>query len=377
MSQVYYTRNSSGLTVFMDGRSTTLSSEHPNYDKVLRALREKRFAALPELMNVAVALEKRGVSSKSSQRRVYVQGGKVWYSLDGRRQQLDGTLVKEIVSELHDGFRVDNLLNFQEKLLRNKLESAQRELYDWMKSGRMVICEDGDFLAYKKVRHDYKDIYTGKVDNSPGKKLPRLAYVDPNRHNHCSVGYHFCSLGYLSHYSSNGSEDRVMIVKINPADVVAIPTDYNHQKGRCYTYEVIGEYKGDWRRDAFTKTFVRDGELEKSVRGTEFTPDYAAADDDLYQVLMDGTVRDMWTDLRQELVDGDGRIWVYKTSEHDREWTVVRVKRAVSKPEDPITGEQLPYVRGVTVVRQLSVKTKSAAEALKRLKRAFSDALDE
>ena len=38
-----------------------------------------------------------------------------------------------------------------------------------------------------------------------------------------------------------------MIVKINPADVVSIPKDYNNTKGRACKYEVIAEYTEDWR----------------------------------------------------------------------------------------------------------------------------------
>lgn len=379
--QVFFTRNASGLIVYIDGRSHTLSSDHVNYEKVLRALREKNYARVEQLMDVATAITQKGVSHKSQDRKVYVQGGKVWYSLGtGRREELDGTLVEEIIREIEDGFRADNLLNFLEKLQRNKFPSAKKELYDWMKSGKMVILEDGDFLAYKKVASNYKDIYTGTVDNSPGVKLPRLKEheVDSNRRNECSLGYHFCSLGYLSNYGSRDrGGDRVMIVKINPADVVAIPTDYNFQKGRCFTYEVIGEYQGGAGQEAFLKTFAREGELEKSVKNTKFTPEYAAADDELYRSLMDSTVRDMWTDLRSELIDEDGRVWVYKRDVDDVEWRVVRVKRQVTRPIDPITGEQLPYSRNLSVVRQLSAKTKSAAEALKRLKVRFVEAVEE
>jgi hypothetical protein len=35
--------------------------------------------------------------------------------------------------------------------------------------------------------------------------------------------------------------DRTVIVKINPADVVSIPSDYNDAKGRACRYEVVGE----------------------------------------------------------------------------------------------------------------------------------------
>jgi hypothetical protein len=33
-----------------------------------------------------------------------------------------------------------------------------------------------------------------------------------------------------------------MILKINPADVVSIPSDYNNTKGRTCRYEVVGEH---------------------------------------------------------------------------------------------------------------------------------------
>jgi hypothetical protein len=35
-----------------------------------------------------------------------------------------------------------------------------------------------------------------------------------------------------------------MILKISPADVVSIPTDYNGAKGRCMRYEVVGQVDG-------------------------------------------------------------------------------------------------------------------------------------
>ena len=51
-----------------------------------------------------------------------------------------------------------------------------------------------------------------------------------------------------------------MILKINPADVVSIPTDYDGAKGRCMKYEVVAQVNGN-PRDAFS-----------SVVNTEYTP---------------------------------------------------------------------------------------------------------
>jgi hypothetical protein len=46
---------------------------------------------------------------------------------------------------------------------------------------------------------------------------------------------------------------RTVIVKINPADVVSIPSDYNATKGRACRYEVVGEIDQDKADAAFTR----------------------------------------------------------------------------------------------------------------------------
>jgi hypothetical protein len=63
--------------------------------------------------------------------------------------------------------------------------------------------------------------------------------VDDDQNRTCSSGLHFCSKDYLDHFG--GSDSRTVILKINPADVVSIPADYNATKGRACRYEVIGE----------------------------------------------------------------------------------------------------------------------------------------
>jgi hypothetical protein len=107
-----------------------------------------------------------------------------------------------------------------------------------LEKNNLPITPDGYFLAYKKVRANYLDVHSGTMDNSPGRvvEMPRNK-VDDNQNNTCSHGLHFCSEGYLKHFGG----ERTVIVKINPADVVSIPNDYNQTKGRACRYEVIGE----------------------------------------------------------------------------------------------------------------------------------------
>jgi hypothetical protein len=71
--------------------------------------------------------------------------------------------------------------------------------------------------------------------------------VDDDKDRTCSSGLHFCSQSYLAHFGG----ERTVIVKINPRDVVSIPSDYNDAKGRACRYEVIGEL-GVNPEEAFT-----------------------------------------------------------------------------------------------------------------------------
>ena len=102
--------------------------------------------------------------------------------------------------------------------------------------------------------------------------------VDDNRDRTCSTGLHFCSQDYLDHFGGQ----RIMIVKINPADVVSIPSDYNDSKGRATGYEVVGEL-GVRAEDAFTSP-VAEGANEninvaETDNGYDWLSDYSDDDD--------------------------------------------------------------------------------------------------
>jgi hypothetical protein len=139
--------------------------------------------------------------------------------------------------------------------MTNPSKRAVTELYGFLEKNSLPITPDGHFLAYKKVRNDYLDIHSGTMDNSVGMIVEmERNEVDDNKDQTCSTGLHFCSQDYLPHFGS-GSDSRVVIVKINPSDVVSIPSDYNNAKGRACRYVVVGEIgnEGDKIDNAFNK----------------------------------------------------------------------------------------------------------------------------
>ena len=179
---------------------------------------------------------------------VSIENGRAYitlHSFNDMKVEMPDSLSNKIIKMHSQGFDCQAMVNFISNLYDNPSQVAISELYLFIESCDLPITEDGHFIAYKIVNDDYTDCHTGKINNRVGETpiMPR-GLVDDNRNNTCSRGLHFCSKSYLR--SFGGADRRCMIVKINPADVVSIPSDYNNAKGRTWTYEVVGEIEGDW-----------------------------------------------------------------------------------------------------------------------------------
>jgi hypothetical protein len=238
---ISYIISDESITMFMNGDLHIISKgSHKNFQDIKDALKVYPHdeQAILDLINAP------------SQEIVDLGGGKVQV-VDGQLyvggRQIVGRLTERLILNLKEGFDVDPMVNFLTNLLENPSKRAVDELYSWMEACDMPITPDGHLLAFKRIRQNWKDIRTNSMDNSIGKfvSLPRNM-VDEDQTVTCSQGLHFCSMGYLDFYSSSHPEtDRVVVVKINPRDVVAIPVDYQNQKGRCCLYEVIEEIPRD------------------------------------------------------------------------------------------------------------------------------------
>ena len=247
-----YLLQGKNIILVVGGTSHTISKDtHMNYGKIVDALKAKDWAALTELVEPAKAIVNFGKGY------VKIENGVVFW----KGTPFNNALSNRMIEMYQDGFPIDPMVRFMENLMANPSKRSVDQVYGFLEKNNLPITEDGHFLAYKKVRTDYKDIHSGTFDNSIGQVIEMdRNLVDDNPDSHCSTGLHFCSISYLG--SFGGGNDPIMIVKINPADVVSIPTDYNGAKGRCMKYEVIAEVDGD-PMDAFAS--VVDKTYDKTV----------------------------------------------------------------------------------------------------------------
>lgn len=229
------------ITVVCGSKSHIIPSSHPNFLSIREAIREDRWQDINNLIDIPKSV------MHFSGGKVEIVNGVVCYE----GEQVHNVIADRILRMMSERFNVQPLINFLANLMQNPSKQAVDELYLFLEAGNLPITEDGHFLAYKMVRQDYLSHHDGRTDNSIGNmvEMPRNK-VDDRRDVTCSYGLHFCSEGYLGKYYGHG---RTVILKINPADVVSIPKDYNNAKGRACRYQVIGEMEQDFTTETMNR----------------------------------------------------------------------------------------------------------------------------
>jgi hypothetical protein len=226
-----YIITDSSIVLVVDGTFHTVNNSHANFEAIKEALKEPDWDTAMGLVDVAETINTFGEGT------ITVAEGVVWYN----GKELHTGMTDRILRMIREGFNVDAMLRFLENLMENPSHRSVNELYRFMECNRLPISEDGYFLAYKNVNDNYTDRHTGTFDNSIGSVCEEERYlVEDNKDKTCAKGLHFCSIEYLKGFW--GTAGHTMIIKINPKDVVSIPTDYNNSKGRCCYYEVVAEH---------------------------------------------------------------------------------------------------------------------------------------
>ncbi len=226
--------NATGVTIIIGTDTFTIRRDHVSYDSIISELNGNRDAAvLRSLLDVKEAI------TTLTQGKVEIKDDKVFVNGD----EVTIGLAKRIIQLVKDNQNglAKPLIAFLENVMQNTSRRAVQGLYEWLEKSDLPITDDGHFIAWKIVGPNYMDLYSGKFDNSPGKVVEVARNeVDEDPDKTCSYGLHFCSSGYLPSYG-RAEGNKVMMVKVHPADVVAFPRDYNTAKGRACKYTVLKE----------------------------------------------------------------------------------------------------------------------------------------
>jgi hypothetical protein len=265
--------NTGHIFLLLDGKEYSINAGNSSFSKALEAYNNKDWESFVNIVNPELRLK----SLYASYEGIEVKDGNLYVFGD----PIHSTIAKRVISFLEHGLDCVHLFKFILKLNMNPSKRAVDELYTFLEHRALPVTDNGNFLAYKAVRADYTDKYTGKFLNTIDSvlEMPRNK-VDDNKENGCSYGFHAGSVDYAKDFMNR--DGHLMLVEINPADVVSIPTDCQFQKLRTCKYKVVGEYEIDLDDPMYASRFQTEYDDDVDVWNDEEEEDLCSSCDSEY-----------------------------------------------------------------------------------------------
>lgn len=270
MNKPAYIMRDNSITVFVDGKPHTVDSSHPNFSSLRQAILDAQYDLIPELITIENKIK------NMTHGAIDIYDGKLFHS----GVEVHGVVVDKLFAMLKEGAKdAEPLLNFIDRLMQNPSANSVNELYTFLSYKSLPITADGKFLAYKGVnnnfysKHGNKDtvVVCGKVSaegsiyNGVGEVIEvARRSVDDNKDNHCSFGLHVGSYDYANNWA--GSDGRLLVVEVDPADAVSVPTDCDYQKLRVSKYRVLSDITPERKE-------IPDAVYNEEA-GDDYDPDY-------------------------------------------------------------------------------------------------------
>lgn len=244
--------NAKAIILFLDNKQVRIEKTDTRYPKIIKFF-EQPESEQEDYVRGFLKPESVKLESIHGKDGFEVVGTSVFYKGD----ELPVALSNKIRSIVREGLPVTHFEKFWENLSENPSATSVSELLEFLEYKELPITEDGYFIAYKGVNADFYSIHgnaktkvikgevddRGRIFNGVGEEIVVTRRdVDDKRENHCSYGLHVGSLNYASSFGSGGN---LLVVKVNPKDVVSVPSDYNCQKCRVSAYKVVSLYDGE------------------------------------------------------------------------------------------------------------------------------------
>jgi acyl carrier protein len=237
------------LTIVLDNGKQILSAtkDHPHWADLINAYTDKAEAKLLELLSMKRIVE------KFSRGGLVVSDTGVFY----QDMPLSGVDVDRVLAFMRQNLPYTSIANYMVRKLANTSRRAIHEMYNFLEKGNIPLTDEGYITAYKGVKRDFYSVTSGKeplvcgkrnedgqIFNGVGEVISMdRKWVDDDFRNGCSGGLHAGSLNYARDWAHQHT-GIIILIEIDPADVVSVPADCDCNKLRCCRYKVVGTFDG-------------------------------------------------------------------------------------------------------------------------------------
>jgi len=230
------------LTLIIDNgkQILTAKSDHPKWENIKLAFAAGNKTLLETLVSIKSVVESYSTGLLSVNSAGVTYNGRAIHRLDSQR----------VMAFLKNNMDYKPLANYMEKLAQNPSSRSIQEAYKFQEHLGLTLTDAGNVIAFKGIQPDDYSVFgnletvvlqgevnaEGKIKNSIGATIEvKRSSVDDDYTHECSHGLHAGSMAY-----AKGHGNKVVLVEINPADFVSVPSDCNFQKLRCCKYKVVG-----------------------------------------------------------------------------------------------------------------------------------------
>lgn len=317
------------LVVIYDGEDpVTVPGTHPKFDEILTLLRggEAYDDEVEALVNENHAMARK-LSNVTE--RVSVTPYAAFFDGDPLNPAMTSVILDLYNEGKEEGLKA--VANFLDKASQNISMDSVEALYQWIRNGDLVLKSNGNFVAYKGVQTLGGEVvsissgtawvdgvrHRGHIPNPVGAviSMPR-SKVNADGKVGCSTGLHAGTYSYASGFGRG----ILLLVEINPRDVVSVPDDFTFAKLRVSRYTVLEHIDGrldtrlypeaeeeyDWKDDG---DFAEDDPVDESnIKGRVFYGDNVVDD-------ITPTIADLWFKSYGNPCRWDGEDWVEVQSE--------------------------------------------------------------
>ena len=231
------------LTLIIDNgkKILTAKSDHPKWLELKAAYGAANKGLLESLISIKSVVEHYSVGKLSVNSSGITYNGRVIHRLDANR----------VMAFLKANMDYKPLANYMEKLAQNPSNRSIQEAYKFQEHLGLTLTDAGNVIAFKGIQSNDFSVFgnvetvvlqgevnaAGEIKNSIGTIIEvERSSVDDDYTHECSHGLHAGSMEY-----AKGHGNKVVLVEINPADFVSVPSDCNFQKLRCCKYKVVGD----------------------------------------------------------------------------------------------------------------------------------------
>ena len=298
------------LTVIRDNGAEILTArnDHPRWNDIVEAYKSRNEERLTVLLSLKAVVEEYSIGQLTINSTGVLFRGNPLHSVDAER----------VMAFLRDGLPYKPIANYISRKMANPSARAITELYNFLEHKNMPITDEGKIIAYKGVQNTFFSVMGntntvvlqgetdsgGHIRNVIGATIEiERSSCDDDFRNGCSFGLHAGSLSY-----AKGWGERVLLVEIDPADVVSVPEDCSCQKLRCCKYRVLGEYSGPMPH-SYTNEFSSPsegkdtGECQNVVEPAETVtlPDTSTSSNVDPRMSVKGLSNPVWDDIAKKV----------------------------------------------------------------------------